>query len=434
MFRQGRTRVFVSRPQEENCFMQFLLQLVSLLALVSAPLFVLYMQHSVGETGAAVEEALRSVVSLPSNKHAPPNSIVHVASHQVSPDLISDDAFGLQFEGAVRTRRKTEYCQWMEFSTDESHVERDEDGNERTVTRRTYSYSKNWISYTIPSFAFDQPAAHHNPLRDPFPSKSTTASFLKLGDYIVDGSVLESANDGWVFKKRYSSDAIEETSQSIASLESGFRYIGNGYFYSPYEQSGTEKFLRTAGMALEGSLLDFQIADAVNALFGSCSAGDLRVSFEAIVTTPAKGASVVGKLKSNNRIGIYTASNGVKIGLYENSAETSALSMLSKLLWSARKWLWAAYFATFLWSLGVVYFYRLKPEPSATPVMFSKSSDVYILLLESVALLLATVGMSKVVTSSLTLGLSLVLSGAALFAGSSSDRFRMFLTSKEKAD
>ncbi|KAJ3234824.1 hypothetical protein HDU81_001094 [Chytriomyces hyalinus] len=392
------------------------------------------MQHSVGETGAAVEEALRSIVSLPSNKHAPPNSLVHVTSHQVSPALISDDAFGLQFEGAVRTRRKTEYCQWMEFSTDESYVERDDDGNERTITRRTYSYAKNWISYTIPSFAFDQPAAHHNPLRDPFPSQTTTASFMTLGDYTVDGSVLESANDGWVFKKRYSPDAIEETLQSVASLESDFRYIGNGYFYSPYEQSGMERFLRTAGMALEGSLLDYQIADAVNALFGSCTAGDLRVSYEAIVATPGSGAAVIGKLKANNRIGIYSASNGVKIGLYENSAKASALSMLSKLLWSARKWLWAAYFATFLWSLGVVYFYCLRPEPSTTSSMFSKPSDVYILLVESVALLFATVGMSKVVTSSLPLGSALVLSGAALFAGSSSDHFRMFLTTKEKTD
>jgi hypothetical protein len=57
-------------------------------------------------------------------------------------------------------------------------------------TTVTYVYTLGWRSSQIVSLFFDQPAAHHNPLRDPFPSASVTAGGGRIGAYTIRDATL----------------------------------------------------------------------------------------------------------------------------------------------------------------------------------------------------------------------------------------------------
>ncbi|KAI8814860.1 hypothetical protein BJ742DRAFT_192702 [Cladochytrium replicatum] len=81
--------------------------------------------------------------------------------------LLDDGDFDLSFEGALRIRRRTEYCQWVK-----SYEEKENDDGERY---RTYYYYKTWQSNPVNSLFFDQPGAHHNPQYDPFPTSESSA-------------------------------------------------------------------------------------------------------------------------------------------------------------------------------------------------------------------------------------------------------------------
>ncbi|ORY47885.1 hypothetical protein BCR33DRAFT_764237 [Rhizoclosmatium globosum] len=445
MFRTGRTYTthrYRKAGQEERPIHpvgRFVTTVFKLAAIVSVPLVLAYLEQSQAETQAAVAEALVKVV--PATPTTKVGSLVFASSHSVQPDLISDQSFGLDFPNAVRVKRSTEYCQWQEFTQQDSRTERDEDGNEHTVTTTTYYYNKGWYSYPINSFFFDQPAAHYNPQRDPYPSKTQTTSKLTLGEYTVRPSVLQNANEGWSTRKRYSASQLDiMTETSSAAIEHGFKYVGDGYFYSPYEATNTATFLRAVGMALEGSLLDYQIADVVNGLFGQCAAGDIRVKYQAIVASPEQGAAVVGKLEENNAIGVYVMKNGYKMGLYENTAETDAGTMFKKLLSSAWWWVVGGYVATLIWAAVVTYWYPWNPlegvkqrqggEPTKNPL------DVYIWAAEAVALALVTVGAAKIlVTDEFVVGMVVAGAGVGVLSLSSAPWIRArFGEEKEKTD
>ncbi|KAJ3023053.1 UNVERIFIED_CONTAM: hypothetical protein HDU68_008816 [Siphonaria sp. JEL0065] len=448
MLRQGRTyythRYKKAQQESTNGSSQdrqlhpiaaFFFTALKLAAIASVPLLLLYLEQSRADTQAAVAEGLANVVPLTEN--TPVGSLVYYKSHLIEPDLISDSQFALDFNGAVRVRRNTEYCQWQEFTNQESHTERDDEGNEHTVTKTTYYYGKGWYPHRINSMFFDQPAAHYNPHRDPFPSSTTTSSKAQIGDYIIMPSVLQNANDGWVTRKRYSALELEEMAQqSPASNEVGFKYIGNGYFYSEYEASHTATFIRAAGMALEGSLLDYQMADVVNSLFGQCTAGDLRVSYEAIVVTPENGAAVVGELRDGAKIGIYETSKHYKLGLFENNANTTAQQMFGRLLTTAFWWLLGGYAAACVWAAVVTYYYPWNPLGGVSNSCEKNPSDVYFWTGEAVALLAATVGIAKLlVTDDFFTGLAIVSVGAGLFGVLNSPSIReKFGEEKEKRE
>jgi Transmembrane protein 43 len=90
---------------------------------------------------------------------------VHGRGDELSAPALSDEDFRVSAPtNSFRLRREVEYCQWVEFHTDETRE--DTDGNKHTL--RTYYYQKSWRSHPVPSLLFDQPGAHHNPLRAPF--------------------------------------------------------------------------------------------------------------------------------------------------------------------------------------------------------------------------------------------------------------------------
>ncbi len=154
-------------------------------------------------------------------------------------------------------RRAVEYCQWTEHWTETTETYGAGENEEKRVTRQYY-YVKSWHSYRTNSFLFDQPAAHHNPQYDPFPSTEMATPSLKVSDrYVVENDLVQKAIP-FSTKNTFSYEEIDGFLQSPAFTQMNVRYIGNGYFYYTSVASTLEKVLRFAGMAVEGSLMDFQ--------------------------------------------------------------------------------------------------------------------------------------------------------------------------------
>jgi len=236
---------------------------------------------------------------------------------------LADHDFGLTFPGALGLERRTEYCQWTETHTDTEHT--DSDGNKYTT--RQYYYSKGWESHLIPSIFFDQPAAHHNPQRDPFPATGKLfASGATVGQYHI-GKNLISKNRIPERRVQFSPAELGKIRNTAANSQHNFKYIGSGYFFSAYEPSGVEKALKLMVGYMEGSLLDWQIGD----LFSNCEAGDIRVSFIDQKPEIGKGLSVIGKqVTANGELELLKASNGYHVGVVHEGSYSSPKEMLDQ--------------------------------------------------------------------------------------------------------
>ena len=160
------------------------------------------------------------------------------------------------------------------------------------------------------SLLFDQPAAHHNPQRDPYPSTTLVSLDARFGDVAVAPVVLSNAHssiraparkvdwtqhavrelrwyDGawswletnvlpvWVadaFADRQRYEFVRNLAglhESEAGRSHSFTYVGGGYIFSPYVPKAHEVLFKMFVEHLEGSLFDWQIGD----LFPSCTAG-----------------------------------------------------------------------------------------------------------------------------------------------------------------
>lgn len=245
--------------------------------------------------------------------------MIHLnAPDLVAPDAPTDPLFHIGgFDRSVRLKRNVEFCEWREYSTEHCHKEGRGD-DEREVCSRTYYYTKDWRSNQQTSMLFDQPFGHQNPSRPELMGMLRNSG----GDAYNGGAIFNAPNvfaahrgspDGLLqldqrfvnnfdwFKPRmtpsprmlteFNNESPVAARQGEQPTESNpvFRYIGGGYFLSPYSPGMAWQVLRGLGMAWDGSLLDFQIAD----LFSKCEAGDVRVSFDVLEAGPI---SVIGRL------------------------------------------------------------------------------------------------------------------------------------------
>ncbi len=250
--------------------------------------------------------------SLPSL--LPLNRPVHFSA-PLSRANVEDTSFGIFLDNSLKLRRQTEYCQWNEFATDQCETctrsLQAKDGTTSTESYscncvRQYSYLKNWQSFRINSLLFNQPAAHYNPQRDPYPSSEFASHDAEVGVLQLSPALVNHirAPDrkviwtntaqrepkwydyifhpvqrffGWKDNSRYEyfSRMIVSFRGSVAFLLDNFLYIGDGYFYSPFEASMHMNVLKYFMEWVEGSLFDWQLGDIVH----SCQAGDIRVHF-----------------------------------------------------------------------------------------------------------------------------------------------------------
>jgi len=135
----------------------------------------------------AFEEIEETLVTCPDNKAltscVDAKKPFYVSSAKVE-GTARDADFGVRLNG-LALDRVTEYCQWDEHQTRSCQTcHRKVDGKEESyscncVTK--YHYTKGWRSHRISSLTFDQPAAHNNPMRDPYPSHRFVAQDASIG-------------------------------------------------------------------------------------------------------------------------------------------------------------------------------------------------------------------------------------------------------------
>ncbi len=145
-------------------------------------------------------------------------------------NLLNDNDFHIRFRrNVLRYKRKVEYCQWIESI----HVQTD---NRARVNTKTYSYVQSWLPNPILSLYYNESFSHVNPQRHPYSSKTVTLPQAKIGKLIFNENLIEQLNS---FKNMNDdNDMFIESAGKYASAynEHQFEYIGNGYFYSQYEQ------------------------------------------------------------------------------------------------------------------------------------------------------------------------------------------------------
>jgi len=189
-----------------------------------------------------------------------------------------DPYFNVEVPGAVTLSRNVEYCQWQQHTHETTH--KNNDGTE-TVSR-TYTYTKYWRPHRINSLFFDQPAAHHNPQRDPVHGGSVDSigissqqGYSIAAPYMKQLKVAPSIIS-------FRPERLQKFVSSPAATVEKFFYTGNnGYFLSKYQPSAAETAMKMAFQYVEGTLLDFQLGD----LFSVCDAGDIRVQLRGKTVT-----------------------------------------------------------------------------------------------------------------------------------------------------
>ena len=260
--------------------------------------------------------SLKSLIVHPSgygNSFNPANTgnVIHVSMPQS--DLIFDrevvdPAFNVKVPGAVTLSRNVEYCQWQEHV----HERTVKTGEHTERVERTYTYTKAWRPYLVNSLFFDQPAAHHNPQRQPVSSGlvDSVGVSSKTG-YKVDSAFMGKLRDD-ISIISFRPESLKEFVTSPAYINDQFFYTGNnGWFLSKYNPSTAERAMKMAFEYVEGTLFDFQLGD----LFSVCEAGDVRVQLQGKVIR--NGMSVIAQQNADGSLTPFKTLNGRDIILLQ---------------------------------------------------------------------------------------------------------------------
>lgn len=317
--------------------MDWWFEIIGTLLLVLVP-FLLYI-HVETERVKTVEALTKisksRVIELPADGEVlKPGDIVHGSSRNII-STVTDPALGISIQNALTLDRFTEYCQWREIRRKTcdrcSRTLVREDGTKEIQYYECdctiqYEYVKGWNPHLINSFLFDQPAAHFNPQRDPMPPSSFMSKDASLNIFSDRGQhskvhlspdLLLSRVRGakprkviWVpdgipnsppFWSRWIPDrsryedlsSLRYLTRFLSPFDDTFTYVGDGYFFSPYDASKMERLMKVFGEYLEGTLFDWQIGD----IFPSCTAGDVRIKY--MVQDP-KIVSILGAVMSTS--------------------------------------------------------------------------------------------------------------------------------------
>ena len=356
VYRKGRTRRVTNSEMKGRaaCMNNFCLPMFAVVTLVGGSFHLFSTEKTFVLQQEAFEMVEDSVVTLNNNGWEPRDGDrVHVTDEYDATG--TDEEFGIFVPHSIKLDRKTEYCQWKEHTTTECETceREDDEGNKETYSCNcveTYHYTKTWRTHRVNSILFDQPANHHNPQRDPFPSKSLSAMDMsvKAGNIGISQSVVNNfrgptrplvfthggraiPRDG-IFERMYDwafgAPPVPRFEPVRTGLGSGFldsyahtnhKFVytnhKDGWFFSPYEASTLEKALRGFGQFLEGSLFDWQLGDLID-IFAGCTPGDIRVRYD--VADP-RDVSAIG-LFSGGQIVPLVVSNGFEIGILHAGA------------------------------------------------------------------------------------------------------------------
>lgn len=318
-------------------------------------------------------------------------SLIHLHSSDIKPSsVLFDPQFGFEdLTRSIKISRTFEFCQWEEII----HEDEDDEGN----VSRTYTYVKGWTSFPIPSVFFNQPFAHHNPLRNPYSDAVFQVRNVTLGSYTVNETIVKEKNSDWKIKN-FNSTELRNFNESEASLLHKFVYIGDGVFYSPYQEETQWKLFRLAGRLLEGSTYLFEIGD----LMSSCTPGDIRMTTRHIGD---ESMSVIGKqVDEKGTIDVYiTEIQKYPVGILHTGVKT-AEEMFGRELKDMRFNLNICRCLVFVWSI-IAFFWTFQSHQTVDNVILSGCFGV---------LFISTIWLFLWGFSRLTI-VTLLLSGAFFF-------------------
>jgi len=121
----------------------------------------------------------------------------------------------------------------------------------------------------ISSFYFDQPGAHHNPQRNPYPSHSFVSDNVEVNGFLLSANILGRMRTKEHFSE-WTLDDLRDFEISDAHTKNSFTFTGDGYFFSPYEITQEEQRMKWSLKFLEGSLFDWQFGDNFGCTAGMC--------------------------------------------------------------------------------------------------------------------------------------------------------------------
>jgi len=337
--RVGRTYVYERDSRKNNIGTFSILSLIA----AAAGIFTLYKSITLCGTYLDVRSSFSKLIVHPSGYESQFNpdhngDVVHVNLKQS--DLIferpaHDPYLNLDVPNAVTLYRDVEYCQWQEHVHE--RTEKTGENSERVV--RTYTYTKTWRSHLVNSLFFDQPAAHHNPMRNPVSGGSIDyVGISSRNGFSISASAMRNLR-GTSSIINFGQESLKNTLSSPGVVNDKFFYTGNnGWFLSKYTPSTAETLMKAAFQYAEGTLLDFQLGD----LFSTCEAGDIRVRLEGKVLTD--GVSAIAEQMSDGTLVPFKSMKGRDIILIQ-SGQLSAQEMMDNEL-SSQFW------TVFWYSLG----------------------------------------------------------------------------------
>lgn len=397
-FTARRGRRYYKSDGDASAFGGFLTVALIVVALAGMPIGMWWYENAHEETLKNLEVLLEKDFVNANTKRLTVGTPVWLQSKDVD-TMAKDDDFGVSVLGAVGARRSTQYCQWTQHSTRRcQQCAREVTARDGTSSTETYdcncvvdySYFKTWHPHRIPSIFYDQPASHHNPQRDPYPSRTFIASDATLKDVKarLDSNLLSRTRAGWRnirwtpggrapseptgwfswLSPKTTTARYEAMSPMMKSRNQndGFVYVGDGTFYSAYEPSTAQRLFKAFFQYAEGSLFDWQLGD----LIPSCTAGDIKISYS--VQDPSE-ISVLAAVVSKDRGGYVSLGDGSDFEALVHSGlktpeemirvETSDARRQAFLVRIAFFSLWAipaaflssAYFGFDLWHFGSYY-------------------------------------------------------------------------------
>ena len=195
VYRQGRTVQISDRQKasENECS-----EMMCTFLGVMLPVLLLFHLYARESYFASQQTAFEAIARDGGVKQAGvderPGQLIHLAASSFE-GSVTDPQFNLQLGGGLKLSRTAEYCQWDESSTEscQTCTRRGSDGKDESYDCncvRKYHYVKMWRSHRILSVGFDQPANHHNPMRDPAPSSSFISDNTVAQGFEVDSGVL----------------------------------------------------------------------------------------------------------------------------------------------------------------------------------------------------------------------------------------------------
>ena len=235
-------------------------------------------------TAKALEEGAGAVISVSSESVDSSNSgkLVHMTGFASTEEMLTDQTFGIKHR-ALKLRRIVEMYLWVESK--ESKTEKKMGGGEERTT--TYSYNMEWSSQHHNSANFKNPQGHSNPPEMPYGQRSTTASLISLGDFVLSDSLVSRLTS-------YSPlpVSIEALNKADSSLQGQLTVHGDKYY----------------------------IGDPLRP-----EVGDMKIWFS---TVEPQTISVVSQ-QANNSFTPYIASNGNAVELLQ-SGSVNAANMFDK--------------------------------------------------------------------------------------------------------